>query len=286
MAGASALVGLVAILCCQLGREQPIARVRNFFGVVSVYEHHPHQPAKHEFLLVNGAITHGQQYVDPARRRRPTAYYAETTGVGLAIRQLQKRPALRVGVVGLGVGTLAAYARPGDYYQFYEINPAVPQLAKDCFTYLRDCRGHWRIVMGDARLSLERQSPQHFDLLVLDAFSGDAIPPHLLTREAFAVYLRHLAADGVIAVHITNNHLNLAPVVCAAAKDCKLRVGRVRNDEDDRALASPSDWMLLSRDEKFLQAMPCEHNDDVCAGPRVPMWTDQYSNLLQVLKRD
>ena len=136
---------------------------------------------------------------------------------------------MRVGVVGLGVGTLAAYAREGDEYEFFEINPEVPRLARKYFTYLADCRGKCDIVLGDARLSLERPSSEKFDLLALDAFSGDSIPTHLLTREALAVYLRRLAPGGLIAVHVTNRYLSLAPVVRAAAADAKLVAVRVYN---------------------------------------------------------
>jgi protein-L-isoaspartate O-methyltransferase len=287
-AGASVVIGLAAILGWQISKsigDRPITRVRNFYGVVSVFESDRNKPAQHNVALVHGGITHGLQYVDPAKRRRPTSYYAEPSGVGLAIRYLQRRPKLRVGVIGLGAGTLAAYARPGDQYQFYEINPQVPRLAKKYFRYLKDCRGKYSVVPGDARLSLERQPSQHFDLLVLDAFSGDAIPTHLLTREAFAVYLRHLAAGGVIAAHITNKYLDLAPVVRAAAEDCKLGAARVSIDADDEALAFASDWMLLSRDADFLGAMPAQE-DENRPDFRVPMWTDHYSNLFQVLTSD
>ena len=170
----------------------------------------PTSPTNTISRLVHGNIAHGQQFVAPAKRRRPTMYYAESSGVGRAIRCLQKqRPAMRVGVVGLGVGTLAAYAREGDEYEFFEINPEVPRLARKYFTYLAECRGKCGIVLGDARLSLERPSSQKFDLLALDAFSGDSIPTHLLTREALAVYLRR-APGGLIAVHVTNTYLGLA----------------------------------------------------------------------------
>ena len=257
--------------------------MRNFYGVVSVYEDRGNQPDEHTLRLVHGGTTHGVQYFDPAKRRRPTTYYAETSGVGRAIRYLQRRPTMRVGVIGLGAGTLAAYARPGDQYEFYEINPQVTRLAEKYFRYLQDCRGEYSVVPGDARLSLERQPPQHFDLLVLDAFSGDAIPTHLLTREAFAVYLRHLATDGVIAAHITNNYLDLAPVVRAAAEDCKLGARRVFVDADKKALADHSDWMLLGRDAAFLRRCRPSAKQDR-PDFRVPVWTDHYSNLFQILQ--
>ena len=180
MAGVSAVIGLVCLLSWQLDLRCPVDRVRNFYGVVSVWEYRRDEPEEHNFQLVHGNIAHGEQFVAAAKRRRPTMYYGESSGVGSAIRCLQKqRPAMRVGVVGLGVGTLAAYAREGDEYEFYEINPEVPRLAKKYFTYLADCRGKCDIVLGDARLSLERPSSRKFDLLALDAFSGDSIPTHL-----------------------------------------------------------------------------------------------------------
>ena len=150
MAAVSAVVGLVCLVCSQFERGHPVVRVRNFYGVVSVFEDNRNEPDEDNFQLVNGNIVHGQQFVAPAKRRRPTTYYAESSGVGRALRCLQKqRPAMRVGVVGLGVGTLAAYARKGDQYEFFEINPEVPRLAREYFTYLADCRGKCDIVLGD-----------------------------------------------------------------------------------------------------------------------------------------
>src|SRR5262249_55405144 len=169
--------------------------------------------------LNHGRITHGLQLMAPDRRREPTTYYGERTGVGLALERHPRRLAglpVRVGCVGLGVGTLAAYARPGDAFVFYEINPEVIALSQGehpTFTYLRAPPAETTIVQGDARLSLEREPPRQFDVLVVDAFSSDAIPVHLLTREALTVYLRHLRApDGVVALHVSNRYLDLKPV--------------------------------------------------------------------------
>ncbi len=284
--GASAAVGLVCVLCWQVDLSRPVERVRNFYGVLAVRDDYANDPAHHQFSLVHAATMHGRQMVDPAKRRLPTSYYAEQSGVGRALRWLQKRQAkMRVGVVGLGVGTLAAYARPGDEYQFYEINPEVPRLARTYFHYLEDCRGSCDIVPGDARLSLDRQPPQHFDLLAIDAFSGDSIPIHLLTREAFQLYQRHLAPGGVLAVHITNNYLNLAPVVRAAAEDRGLLSAQVYFSGEGDPLADVSDWMLVTRNADLLRAIspvasPRSDND-----VRVPLWTDQYSNLFRILTR-
>ena len=287
MAGVSAVIGLVCLLSWQLDLRCPVDRVRNFYGVVSVWEYRRDEPEEHNFQLVHGNIAHGEQFVAAAKRRRPTMYYGESSGVGCAIRCLQKqRPAMRVGVVGLGVGTLAAYAREGDEYEFYEINPEVPRLAKKYFTYLADCRGKCDIVLGDARLSLERPSSRKFDLLALDAFSGDSIPTHLLTREALAVYLRRLASGGLIAVHVTNTYLSLAPVVRAAAEDAKLVAVRVYNVGNAKDLSNRSDWMLVGREAGSWTALssppPPPRRDDLHAR----LWTDQYSNLFEILGRE
>ena len=206
---ACAVLAVVVYLVCSLDDASYVRdRARNFYGVVAVCDYYSDDPDKHELLLRNGQITHGCQFVDPAKHHWPTTYYGETSGVGRAILGLQKSGPVRVGAIGLGVGTLAAYARPGDLFRFYEINPQVVEMAKKHFTYLVDCRGQCEIKLGDARLSLEAEPPQEkFDVIVVDAFSGDSIPTHLLTVEAFDIYRKHLALRGVIAVHVSNRYL-------------------------------------------------------------------------------
>ncbi len=258
-------------------------RGRNFFGVVSVSVVPVRALDTYELRLKNGAITHGRQFADPAKRGWPTAYYGESSGVGRTILGLQKNGRVRVGAIGLGIGTLAAYARPGDDFRFYEINPEVIRMAKQHFTYLADCRGKTEIVLGDARLSLEAEKPQNFDVIVLDAFSGDAIPTHLLTREAFAVYRRHLARDGVIAVHVSNNYLHLAPVVRRLAEDCGMRVSRIVDAGNEARLQSCSHWVLVTKNDVFLRANPSDPSDWGSDDFPAPLWTDQYSNLFQIL---
>ena len=209
------------------------------------------QPEGDHFSLLNGRIVHGCQFSDPGKSREPIAYYAFYSGVGQAITYFQDQPNLKVGTIGLGVGTLAAYARPGDEFRFYEINPAVPEMANRYFTYLKDCRGHHDVVLGDARLSLEREAPQGFHVLVLDAFSGDAIPTHLLTREAFEIYLKHLDPAGILAVHITNKYLNLAPVVQGLADHFQMGATQIDVPDDDDKLINRSHWMLVTRNQDF-----------------------------------
>jgi len=197
---------------------------------------------------------------------------------------LRARPDLRVGAVGLGVGTLATYAEPGHTLRFYEINPHVERLANRYFSFLADCVGRVETIIGDARLMLEREGPQDFHVLVLDAFSGDAVPAHLLTREAFAVYLRHLRAEGVLAVNITNRHLDLAPVVLGLAAHYRLASKRVYTEPDSAGLRYRADWMLLARDERALDAIqaaapPAERE---ARAPR--LWTDHHSDLFGILR--
>jgi protein-L-isoaspartate O-methyltransferase len=264
-------------------------RARNFFGTVAVtQESLSDKPVDRYRVLVNGRIRHGCQFVDPSRRHEPTSYYGEPSGVGRAIRYLQKAGPIRIGAIGLGTGTLAAYARPGDTLVFYEINPEVVRMARQYFTYLGDCRGELQLVMGDARLSLASElGRQRFDLLVVDAFSGDAIPTHLLTREALDIYRRHLAPKGVVAFHVSNTYLRLAPIVRRLADDCGMLATRIDHDPtqtEEWKLLSGSTWVLLTRDGAFARAVPSDPPDWPDDGRNVPLWTDQYSNLFRILK--
>lgn len=191
----------------------------------------------------------------------------------------------RVGVVGLGAGTLAAYCHKGDYFRFYEINPLVIHVAATQFSYVSDCPGQVDIVPGDARLSLARETPQRFDVLVLDAFSGDAIPVHLLTAEAFAVYLRHLRPDGILAVHTSNLNLDLVPIVKLAASGLAMEARRVMSAPDSAALTAPAEWVLLSRHADSLRAPPFGPAAQAIALPsNLRAWTDDYSSIFRVLR--
>jgi hypothetical protein len=276
-------------------RAPPVDRARSFFGVVTVREDYDDKATdadgnnEREMRLVNGRIMHGCQFISKNKRHWPTSYYGETSGVGRAIHWFQKQGHVRVGAVGLGVGTLAAYAKPGDFFRFFEINPDVERMARKHFTYLADCRGDCDVKMGDARLSLEKEiqsePQQKYHVLVVDAFSGDAIPTHLLTREAFAIYRQRLVPGGVVAVHVSNRYLRLAPVVRTIARDCGMDVSRIDDSGDAQRLQSTSDWVLATADKAFLHANPSDPlewgDDDFPA----PLWTDQYSNLFQILER-
>ncbi|MGA1692222.1 MAG: spermidine synthase [Burkholderiaceae bacterium] len=262
---------------------------RNFYGTLRVnearYEGQDHATRR----LVHGVILHGLQSADPALRRMATTYYGPESGAGLAINWYSKnRPSgSRVGVVGLGVGTLAVYGRAQDHYRFYEINDAVIDLAQDRFTYLSDSPAEKSFSLGDARLQLEREPPQAFDVLVIDAFSSDAIPVHLITQEAMEVYLRHLKPDGAIVFHVTNRYLRLPPVVQQLAHDAGLMAMLLSHQPDDtsgRLLAS-TDYVLVTRN-KALMADPDIQDAEYIIEPitGLRLWTDDFNNLLQVLK--
>jgi hypothetical protein len=261
--------------------------VRNFYGGLRVKEYD--KGSKDESRsLIHGTIIHGVQFILPPRRHEPTTYYgSSSSGVGLAMRYL-KKSSLRIGVIGLGTGTLAAYAQPGDLLRFYEINPLVVKLAQREFTYLADCKGKVEIVMGDGRLSLEQEPNQEFNLLVVDAFSGDSIPAHLLTLQACELYFRHLRPDGILALHITNAHLDLAPVVSKLSEELGKKAVLISDEEDDDDEKNEiygSDWILISSHP--LQSEEIKKvSSKLPSRPEFRIWTDDYNNLFQILKKE
>jgi hypothetical protein len=227
------LVVLVFMIHTAYQRNTPLA-IRNFYGSLRVRQSTSAYPGFTMRTLANGTIQHGTQIFSPALSKTPTTYYAEDSGVGLALRLCCQGRARNIGVIGLGVGTIAAYGHPGDRIRFYEINPAVAPIAQHLFTYLRDSAAHIDIIDGDARFSLASEPPQKFDVLVIDAFSGDAIPLHLLTSEAIALYKRQLATGGILAFHISNQHVNLEPPIALLAKDAGMKsmhVTSLQNEE-------------------------------------------------------
>ncbi len=258
-------------------------RLRNFYGVLRVTDSGEGQDAVR--TLVHGGIDHGEQFLDPSRRRWATSYYGSGSGVGLAIELGRAAGPQRVGVIGLGAGTLAAYGRKGDAYRFYEINPLILQLARTEFSFLSDSEASVEVVMGDARRSLEAEAPQGFDVLAVDAFSGDSIPVHLLTGEAFAQYFRHLGPRGLLAVHVSNRYLDLAPLVRLAARAAG-RASRLVTDEgDEDRSTSSSDWVLVGGAGSALASGPLkEASREVPSSRAVEPWTDDFSNLYRILK--
>jgi SAM-dependent methyltransferase len=259
-------------------------RVRNFYGELTVKDSDPPTSIMAVRTLTHGTITHGDQFLNLAKRDLPTTYYGPATGVGLAIGDRGKGRAVRVGVIGLGTGTLAAYARLGDYYRYYEINPLVVRVARGEFTFLADCHGKLDIAMGDARLTLEREQPENFDVLAVDAFSGDAIPVHLLTREAMDLYFRHLRPDGILAVHISNRHLDLLPVLAVEARSSGRRARVVDTEDDDAAGVFAATWVLVVAPPGDFDNEVRANSNPVSRARRVRLWTDDYSNLFQILK--
>lgn len=266
--------------------SERVYRSRNFYGVLTVYEHEKKQPLSHYFLLQHGRITHGLQFADPVQATWPISYYGKDSGIGLAVDALPAGPR-RIGVVGLGTGTMAAFGRAGDYLRFYEINPQVLAVATSWFSYLPKCPGNVEVAPGDARLSLEREPPQHFDLLVLDAFSGDAIPVHLLTKEAFETYERHLNTNAIIAMHISNHYLNLEPVVINLARQFGYKLASIDYEEaDDEWWLYGSTWVLLSRSEQVINRPAIRDAASVVNtnSTKVPLWTDDFASLFQILR--
>ena len=266
---------------------------RNYYGVMRVRELDAGTPLTERYALVHGVTIHGYQFLSALKSDIPTAYYGETSGGGLAILNDPHRGlGMRVGILGLGIGTLASYGQAGDVYKFYEINPIVIDLAKESggyFSYVSGSRAQIEIVPGDARLSLENElaasGSQNFDVLILDVFSSDSIPMHLLDAEAFDLYLKLLRADGILAVNISNRHLNLVPVVWTLADHLGLsRV--VISDPGSLPDTFPSLWMLMSRDPSLLDAAGILSHATPMNGyvSPVKLWTDDFSNLIQILK--
>lgn len=261
-----------------------IYTTRNFYGVLRVQQAGSAETLRR--LLVHGTILHGNQYLSPKLARQPSTYYTQSSGIGLLLETLNPSLApLKVGMIGLGAGTLAAYGAKGDVYRIYDINPAVIRIAHEYFSYLRDSDATIETPLGDARLNLEREAPQQFDVLAIDAFSSDAIPVHLITSEAMGIYLRHMKPDGVIAFHVTNRFLDLVPVVDALAEAHGLHAMWIADEGNDEELASRSDWVLVSASTKILgKPRIADRATPIKRRPDWRLWTDDFNNILQVLK--
>ena len=256
---------------------------RNFYGVLRVEQEHRDNPQEHRIQLRHGNILHGMQFIAQDKRQQPTSYYGRDSGIGLLLDTTGNSHPKRVGVIGMGTGTLATYGKPGDYYRFYEINPDVVRLANRYFSFVKDSPAEIETVLGDARISLENDPPQRFDVLVLDAFSGDAIPAHLLTQEAADIYLRHLQPKGILAVHISNLHFDLRPVVAGLAGNSGLASVVIFTKANATLGTNSCCWMLLMRSLVDLTT-----NTIVKASPRPIerrlLWTDDHSNLFEILR--
>ncbi|MGA2215751.1 MAG: fused MFS/spermidine synthase [Bryobacteraceae bacterium] len=287
-----AMLAFTVVLAVHLGYEKHLSdrifrlSVRNFYGVLRVRD----IPASEEDTglrrLIHGTISHGEQLLDAKRRDEPSSYYGPYSGLGRALGYLQKRGPVRVAVIGLGAGVTASYCRAGDFFRFYEINPLALSVASTWFTFLRDCKADHLVLLGDARLTLEAQPAQQYDLMAVDAFSSDAIPVHLLTREAFALYFRQLKPAGILAVHVSNRYLDLVPVVSRNARELGKTAVNVDDADEEEDYFSNSDWVLVSGDAaifrdpafKSSSVQPAEYRPDLRP------WTDDYSNLFQILR--
>jgi hypothetical protein len=281
------LLVLVIFIHIALERNTPVA-VRNFYGSLRVKQVVGY-PGAVIRTLSNGNIQHGTQIFSTELSRTPTTYYANDSGIGLAVHNCCPGRAgnagRRIGVVGLGAGTMAAYGQPGDQIRFYEINPAVAPIAHNLFTYIRDSAAQITIVDGDARASLVREAPENFDVLVIDAFSGDAIPLHLLTTQAMDIYKKHLAPGGILAFHISNQHVDLEPEVALLAKSAGMKAMRVSSPANPDRGEFSATWMLVSEDLAFFnQPEVFNHSHEPHENPKVRLWTDDYSSLLPILR--
>jgi hypothetical protein len=285
------LLGIFFVV--QIGEErgQALESSRNFYGTLTVMQRKASDDQLRYNALTHGNITHGLQFTEPPLTRLITTYYGENSGVGRAIGSVPTLGGRRIGVVGLGTGTLAMYGTTGDKIRIYEINPAVEQLARSRFTFLQQSGGDVKVVLGDARLVMEselkRGGIQNFDVLALDAFSSDAIPVHLLTKEAFELYLMHVTWDGIIAVHTSNRYLALEPAIYRVARELGLQVVTISDNPDDSDWwLYRSTWLLLTRSDKSLTAERIVSG--IRALPSAPkdvrLWTDDYASLLPLLR--
>jgi hypothetical protein len=267
--------------------EAAIHVERSFYGVLRIYENETRQGRVYHTLF-HGRIEHGAQYLEEPMRSRPIAYYGPDSGVGrtlAAARALQRRTAdthaLNVGVIGLGVGTIAAYGRPEDRFRFYEIDAAVEHIARDRFRYLGDSRAEIDVVLGDARISLEAEAPKGFDALFVDAFNGDGIPVHLLTTEALELYRRHLAPGGMVAFHVSNLHFDLRPVALALAEQSGMALNWI-DDSGGKLGENGSDWLILHDQPITAEALRL-YDDPLPEDMVGVLWTDDHADVLATL---
>jgi hypothetical protein len=294
LVGSAFGVAAVCLTSVAVGYRSRVWSGRNFYGVLAISRYEDVSPWEHGYSLVHGRTLHGFQLEAPGSERVPTTYFSPSSGVGLAFQNHYRRTsadqqAVNVGVIGLGIGTISAYGRAGDHLRFYEINDRVIRIARGeygHFSYLNSCPAAVTVVPGDARISLERElqsgQKQNFDIFVIDAFSSDAIPVHLLTAEALQLYLQHLRDEhSVVAFHITNKSLDLVPVVARLAEHFGLKMQRVVS-VGNNLLVARSEWMLLSRDPEFFARPQMRSAAQIIPARRVRLWTDDYSNLAQI----
>jgi SAM-dependent methyltransferase len=277
------MVAVFAANIAAYGKDALTLR-RSFYGSLRVVQS-PHAGPEQTRTLFHGTVEHGAEFLWPERQRQPTAYYGPESGIGIVMREGFEGPK-RVAIVGLGTGTIAAYGKSGDVLRFYEINRQVIDIAQSLFFFTRETAAQVEVIEGDARLSLERETGERFDVLALDAFSGDAIPIHLLTREAMGLFKSRLRPNGVIAFHLSNNYLELAPMVMQLAEEAGFRAVDVRSHEHREDLVLAAEWMLVTNNRSILDNDAVKvHTEGIEPRPGIQPWTDGFNNLLQVLKR-
>jgi len=298
VAGLASLLALVVTLRWDtlVVMAQTVHAERNFYGALQVIERDADIPNRHRFELTNGGILHGAQFTDPLLRRRPTVYFGPASGLAAGLRSARETAraaggtgALRIGCVGLGVGVIAAHTIPGDELRYYELNPAVEEVARRYFSFLADAPGTTEVVLGDARLALERElaatGPRRFDVFIVDAFTGDAIPAHLLTRECLQLYQAHLAPGGRLLLHISNRYLDLRPLVLGLARDAGLE-SIVMDSRPADIAELPATWAAIAPRGSFSveeRAMAATSRPPFSGG--LVVWTDEYSTLFNLLFR-
>ncbi|MBI3696398.1 MAG: fused MFS/spermidine synthase [Acidobacteria bacterium] len=285
-----AVAGLAAALLAYLAIQvrstigESRVTVRNFYGVLRVIDSGDPGTLSASRNLSHGVINHGEQFLHPSRRRRPTTYYGPQSGASLALLQNRREAPQRVGVIGLGAGVLAAFGRHDDYYRFYEINPQVIELANSEFTFLKDCPAKTDVVLGDGRLALEREPSQQFDILLVDAFSGDSVPVHLLTLEAFILYFHHLKPGGVLTLNGSSTYLDLSPVVALAAKALGKEARLVTSEGDEKERLFAANWILATDRKEFFDQPALQAAAPIPNRRNLRLWTDDYSNLYRIIR--
>lgn len=259
--------------------------VRNFYGGMRTADYGTYEDNNRSRKLTHGVINHGEQYIMPGRSRDATSYFGPNTGVARAIRSKRRDGPQRIGITGLGAGVMLSYSRPGDYYRIYEINPLMIEVAKSEFTFVKESPAKVDLVLGDARLSLEREQPQNFDVLHMDAFSSDSVPVHLLTREAFQLYFKHLKPDGFLVIHISNRYLNLQPVVARVVEAIGKHAVFVEDPGNTEEEFFGTDMVVVANTREALETPLLKEFPPPVTEANVLLWTDDYSNLFRIMKR-
>ncbi|HEY4306893.1 MAG TPA: fused MFS/spermidine synthase [Gemmatimonadaceae bacterium] len=265
--------------------KSSIYRERNFYGTLRVDEVHNAFFDATVRNLTHGIIEHGREVFRADLVDQPTTYYGKSSGVGMAIQLCCPDRPRRIGVIGLGTGTIAAFGRPGDVIRFYDLNPAVEPIARNIFTYVRHSKAKVDVVLGDARVSMRNEAPQHYDVIAIDAFSGDAIPVHLITTEALELYKRHLAPGGVVAFHVSNRYLQLASVVRQLAEHAGMQAIGIHTEDDDPHAVFGAEWILVTSNPELAATFKISADtEEVAIPPGLRRWTDDYNSLLPILR--